>query len=102
MSRARVVLAASVPLLGAMLLAVLHAAGVEAMDGLGIAESLLSPGGASAPWMVVLALCFVGVRLAAILAVPGLVLVAAYAGLTATAPRGGTGRPARPGPDHHS
>ncbi len=102
MSRARAVLASGVPLLGAMLLAVLHAAGLEAMDGGGVAESLLSPGGASAPWMVLLALAFVGVRLAAILMVPGLVLVAAYAGLTAMGPRGGTGRPARPGPGRHS
>lgn len=81
MSRARTAIAAGLPLLGALLLAALHAAGLQAMDGLGVAESLLSPGGAAAPWMVLLALGFVGARLAAILAVPGLVLVAAHAAM---------------------
>lgn len=80
MSRARAALAVGLPLLGALLLSVLHAAGLQAMDGLGVAESLLSPGGAAAGWMVLLALGFVVIRLAAILVVPGLVLVAVYGG----------------------
>jgi len=80
-------LAVLTPLLGALLLSILHATCLQAMDGLGVAESLLSPGGAAQPWMVLLALGFVGVRLAAILAVPGLLLVAVYGGLAANRAR---------------
>jgi hypothetical protein len=85
MSRTRAAVFAGLPLLGALLLSALHAAGLQAMDGLGVAESLLSPTGAAEPWMVLMALGFVGARLAAILAVPGLVAVAAYAALAGLA-----------------
>ncbi len=99
MRAARAWLAAAVPATAALLLAVLHAAGLQAMDGLGVAESLLSPAGADALWMPLLALGFVIVRLAAILAVPGLLAVSAYGGIVAIRDRAGRGRPGTPDPD---
>lgn len=98
MSVVRVGLAVGVPATGALLLSALHAAGLQAMDGLGVAESLLSPAGADSLWMPLLALGFVGVRLAAILVVPGLLALSVYGGFAATRGREGRDRPAPPDP----
>ena len=88
-----------VPLTTALSLSAAHAAGLQAMDGLGVAESLLSPAGAPSAWMLMLALGFVVARLVAILAVPGLLLVAAVHGVGIMVPGGGTDRRIRPAPE---